>query len=105
MTKGVELFNQIADNIPNTKKSKMFGAECIVAPNGKSGVMLWKEFMVFKLEGEDLSQAMKLKGASMFDPMGGRPMKGWVQVPIAHSAKWQELANKSMELVKKLNKK
>jgi len=103
--KSEELFNQILDKIPGTKKGKMFGALCIVAPNGKSGVMLWKDFMVFKLEGDDLNNALKLKGSSLFDPMGGRPMKGWVQIPMTHADKWEGLAIISMELVKKLKKK
>ena len=39
--------------------------------------------MVFKLEGDDHAQALALPGAQLFDPMGGRPMKAWVQVPAA----------------------
>ena len=50
MTKGEELFHKIATEIPDTKESKMFGALCIKAPNGKAGVMFKNDHIVFKLE-------------------------------------------------------
>lgn len=104
MTKGETLYHKIAAEIPDCKESKMFGALCVKAPNGKAGVMYWKEYMVFKLEGDTLEEALKLKGAKLFDPMGGRPMNGWVQLPEGHSAKWKKYAEISMTLVKKLKK-
>jgi len=104
MTKSEELFHKIASELPNTKEGKMFGALCLKAPNGKSGVMFWKDDLVFKLEGDDLKKALALKGAKLFDPMGNRPMGGWVQLSAEHSAKWKDLAKKSMEYVSKLEK-
>jgi hypothetical protein len=76
MTKAEELFHTIASGIPNAKESKMFGALCIKAPNGKAGVMFWKEDMIFKLEENDLKKALGLKGAKIFTPMENRPMMG-----------------------------
>lgn len=55
--------------------------------------------MVFKLTGEDHAAALKLKGAKLFDPMGGRPMKEWVQIPLAHSATWFRFAQDSFQYV------
>jgi hypothetical protein len=105
MTKAEKLYHEIAAEIPDCKESKMFGALCIKAPNGKAGVMFWKEeYMIFKLDGETLEQALKLKGAKLFDPMGGRPMGGWVQLSETHISKWKKYAAISMELVKKLKK-
>ncbi len=104
MTKGEELFHKIAAELPDVKEGKMFGALCIKAPNGKSGVMFWKEDMIFKLEGDDLKNVLSLKGAKLFDPMGNRPMGGWVQLSFDHSKKWKELAKKSMDYVKGLKK-
>jgi hypothetical protein len=67
--------------------------------------MFWKEFMIFKLEGEDLENAMKLSGAKQFDPSGmGRPMKGWVQLSDKHAAKWKTLAVKATDYVRQLKK-
>ena len=104
MTKAEELFHKIASGLPDAKEGKMFGALCIKAPNGKAGVMFWKEFLVVKLEGEELQKALELKGAKIFTPMENRPMGGWVQLSYDHSKKWKELAKKSMEYVKTLKK-
>ena len=104
MTKAEVLFHKIASGLPDAKEGKMFGALCIKAPNGKAGVMFWKEFLVVKLEGEELQKALELKGAKIFTPMENRPMGGWVQLSYDHSKKWKELAKKSMEYVKTLKK-
>ena len=55
MTEAETLFHKIASEIPDTKEGKMFGALCIKALNGKAGVMCWKEFMIFKLDVEQLN--------------------------------------------------
>lgn len=102
MTKSEVLFHEIAAAIPDTCEGKMFGALCIKAPNGKAGVMFWKDDMIFKLEGEQLQAALSLKGAKMFDPMGGRPMNGWAHVPNTHSSKWKKFAETAMENVRKI---
>jgi hypothetical protein len=101
MTKGEQLFHDIAASIPDTTEGKMFGALCIKASNGKAGVMYWKEFMIFKLSGEAEKEAMKLKGAKVFEP-GGRPMNGWIQLSEDHAAKWKKLAETAMKEVKKI---
>jgi hypothetical protein len=104
MTKSEELFHKIAAEIPDAKEGKMFGALCIKAPNGKAGIMFWRDDVIFKLEADDLNNALSLKGAKLFDPMGNRPMGGWVQLSYDHSKKWKELAKKSMDFVKNLKK-
>ena len=104
MTKQEELFHSIAAGIPGTKESKMFGALCIKAPNGKAGVMFWKDDMIFKLADTELEKALQLKGAKIFTPMENRPMGGWVQLSFDHAKKWKELAKKSMDYVKQLKK-
>lgn len=105
MTIAEEKYHRIAESIPGTKKGSMFGALCIKSVvNGKAGVMFWKDNMVFKLEGEALKNVMELDGASIFDPMGGRPMTGWVVLPYYYSDKWLDFAVSSMEYVKTLKK-
>jgi hypothetical protein len=101
MTKSEELYHKIAADIPDGKESKMFGALCIKAPNGKAGVMFHSDEMIFKLDGELEKEALGLKGAKVFAP-GGRPMTGWIQIPVAHSAKWKKYAEAAMEQVKKI---
>jgi len=105
MTKAETLYHEIAAGIPGAKESKMFGALCIKAPNGKAAVMFWKEYMIFKLTDKDEAAALKLKGAKIFAPMDGREMKGWTQLSYDHAAKWPELANKAFEYVKTLEEK
>jgi len=102
MTQPEELFHKIAASIPDVKEGKMFGALCIKAPNGKAGVMFWKDDMIFKLEGASLKDALSLDGAKLFDPMGGRPMTGWVQLSADYADRWTEFAEQSMAFVKKL---
>jgi len=104
MGKTEEIFHKIAGEVPGAKESKMFGALCIKAPNGKAAVMVWKDNLVFKLEGAAMQAAISLDGAGIFEPMEGRPMGGWVRVPVAYSDKWGSFAHKSMEIVRKLKK-
>ena len=51
--------------------------------------------MVFKLEGEAHEAALALDGAHLFEPVAGRPMKSWVQVPPTHETQWADLARKA----------
>ena len=104
MTKAEELFHKIGDEIPDTKESKMFGALCIKASNGKAGVMFWHDDIIFKLPDDELKKALSLQGAKIFTPMENRPMGGWVQLSYDYSKKWKELARKSMDYVKALKK-
>jgi len=38
---------------------------------------------------------LALDGAHLFEPMAGRPMKAWVQVPPTDETQWAELARKA----------
>ena len=80
--------------------TKMFGLPTLKI-NGKAFAGLYKDAMMFKLTGADHAKALKLKGAKLFDPMGGRPMKEWVQVPAAHSNLWLKFAESALKYVKK----
>ena len=99
MTKAEKLFHDIAKEIPKATEGKMFGALTIKATNGKSAAMFWKDEIVVKLEAKDVKKAITLKGAQHFDPMGGRPMKEWIQIPFAHSKEWKPLAQKAMKYI------
>ena len=94
---------------PGVSKSKMFGMPSIMV-NGKAFAGLRGDSMIFKLTDAplagpsgDLSRALALDGAKLFDPMGGRPMKEWVAVnQVEH---WQELAEAALNYVRKLAEK
>ncbi|MEX0966684.1 MAG: hypothetical protein WD077_05565 [Bacteroidia bacterium] len=98
MTKAEELYDEIAAELGATK-DQMFGTPCLKAPNGKALAMLYDNEMVFKLRGGEESEATGLQGAHLFDPMGNRPMGGWVQIPFRHAGKWKEFAKKAYENV------
>lgn len=105
MTKAEEIFNIISINIDGAIKSRMFGALCLKAVNnGKAFVMLWKGYMIFKLTGDDLQNALSLDGAKIFEPAEGRPMGGWVQLDDAYINEWESLALQAYNYVKVLSK-
>ena len=56
--------------------------------------------MVFQLRGDDHSAALALPGAQLFEPMRGRPMREWVQVPSSAAARWPELARAALRTVR-----
>jgi hypothetical protein len=69
--------------------SAMFGMPSI--KKGKKGVAgYYENEMVFKLTGEANLEAMHLPGARYFDPMGGRPMKNWILLPLEQQAHWEK---------------
>lgn len=105
MTKAEELFSEIAKTIPDVKEGKMFGALCMKTPNGKSAAMFWKDNIVVKLQDDQMKSALALEGSKIFEPMEGRPMNGWVQIPYKHKDKWKTFAIISAEKVKLLPKK
>ena len=79
--------------------SKMFGMPCLKNDSGKAFAGFYQEAMVFKLGGAAHARALALPGARLFDPMHGRPMKAWVEVPSAHAALWLELARQAQSHV------
>ncbi len=80
---------------PEVTSKKMFGLPSLMI-GGKPFAGLNGEDMIFKLGGEALARALALPGAKPFDPMGGRPMKAWVQVPPEHFELWSELAEEAL---------
>ena len=92
------LVTYLTDNFDATS-GQMFGKRCIKI-NGKAGVALFKEYLVFKLPKEKLEEALSLEGSTLWDPSGkGRAMKEWVQIPIIHRAKFEAYAKSAAEYV------
>jgi hypothetical protein len=78
----------------------MFGMPCL-KNNGKAFAGFYNGTMVFKLGGARHADALALSGSRLFDPMGGRPMKEWVEVPAEHASRWLELAQEALQYVTK----
>ncbi|WP_373229788.1 hypothetical protein [Cohnella sp.] len=103
MSQSEEKFNEIAAHLnltDNAAKGNMFGAKCLKI-NNKAFAMYHQEEMVFKLPAED--SLMSMEGVRIFEPMPGRPMNGWVQVPSRHSMHWEQLSVKALNYVRLLN--
>jgi len=96
----LELYEQVLAELqlrqPGIANKKMFGMPSLMI-GGKPFAGLRGEDMIFKLGGEALARALALPGAKPFDPMGGRPMKAWVQVPPEHSDIWPDLAEEALD--------
>ncbi len=92
----MQSYGEIVDDLcarhDHVTPGRLFGMECFKS-NGKAAGGLWQGNMVFKLVDPAVHErALQLEGAHRFDPMGGRPMKEWVVVPLAQARHWPELA-------------
>jgi len=105
MTNAEAYFTELTKEIPNAAPGKMFGALCMKMPNGKSAAMFWKDNIVVKLQGEALNEALSLDDAKLFEPMEGKPMKDWVQIPFGYKDQWKMFAEISAGEVEALEKK
>lgn len=91
-------FDALVDELKNELDivgASMFGMPSIKRRGGKAFAGLCGDDMVFKLEGDAQATALALAGAHLFEPMAGRPMKAWVQVPPTHETQWADLARKA----------
>jgi len=91
----------VAELIETTQatSARMFGMPGLKA-NGTAFAGYVHGAMVFKLGAPEHGEALSLPGAQLFDPSGrNRPMKEWVQVPAAHVARWQMLAQAALRYV------
>ena len=91
-------YQAVADELAATagiKITRMFGLPTL-KDSGKAFAGLHADAMMFKLTGGPHAEALALPGARLFDPMGGRPMREWVEVPVAHAAGWPALARAAL---------
>lgn len=95
---GIARFDVLVDELKNELDivgASMFGMPSIKRRGGKAFAGLYGEDMVFKLQGDAHATALSLEGAHPFEPMAGRPMKAWVQVPPTHETQWADLAREA----------
>ena len=95
-------YNKLIELISSTHggvAGQMFGKKCIKI-NGKAGIALFKNFIVFKLPQPEHKKAITLSGSVLWDPSGkGRAMKEWVQVSIEHKSKFKKFAKTAADYV------
>jgi hypothetical protein len=97
------LVDELQAQNPEVVSSKMFGMPTLKV-GGKAFAGEFEGDMVFKLAGDAHQQALELSGAHLFDPMGGRPMKEWVMIPVAHQATWPDFAKAALSYMEGLTK-
>ena len=94
-----EVVSELVATAP-VKSGKMFGMPCLKHhESGKAFAGFYEGAMVFKLTGSQHREALQLSGSHLFDPMGGRPMKEWVEVPVEHASHWVQLAQEALRYV------
>lgn len=95
---GLALLDELAAILDDRRvpfeRSQMFGSPGLRLPGkGKFFVSLVDgDELIFKLDGDAHAAALGLKGAHLFEPMKGRPMKQWVQLGKAHRKRFVEFA-------------
>ena len=92
-------FNAALPEDPRVEKRKMFGYAAAFV-KGNFFVGMHEENIALRLPDGLEKKLSAMKGAKPFDPMGGRPMKGWFVIPRA--AKLGPLLADALELVAKL---
>lgn len=100
----MDLFNDIAAHMANTDnvaKGSMFGAKCLKI-SGKAFAMFHKGNMVFKLPPESHPTMFELEGVAMFEPMPGRTMNGWINVPPNHESQWERFSYEALNYVRSI---
>ncbi len=104
-TSAEAFYDQVASDLEDrgAVRSSMFGMPSLKV-KGKAFAGLYEDAMVFKLTGEPHKKALAEPGAKLFEPMKGRAMKEWVQVPIASAKKWNAFAEEARSYVEKLKK-
>ncbi len=79
---------------------KMFGVPSLKA-GGKLLCSVWGDDLAVKLPPDVLEPTLALAGVEHFEPMAGRAMKEWAQVPFAHEAGWSDLVAAALGYVGK----
>jgi hypothetical protein len=82
------------------KPGKMFGVPSLKA-GSKVLCSAWGDDLVVKLPPDVLQPTLALEGVARFEPMAGRAMKEWAQVPFAHADRWPDLVAASLGYVGK----
>jgi TfoX/Sxy family transcriptional regulator of competence genes len=76
----VRLFERAMKDFPMATQRKMFGYPAAFV-NGNMFTGLFQEEMFLRLSDDDRAAIRKEYGTPLFEPMPGRPMRGYVVVP------------------------
>jgi TfoX/Sxy family transcriptional regulator of competence genes len=76
----VERFDEVVPKDPSVERRSMFGYPCAFL-GGHMFCGLFQDHFILRLPDPDRAKFLKEKGAAIFEPMPGRPMKEYVLVP------------------------
>ena len=98
--RALEAMHAIGDDLADRGviRGKMFGVPSLKA-GGKVLCSAWNDELVVKLPPSTLAEALALSGAEHFEPMAGRAMKEWAQVPYSHRKRWPTFVEASLAYV------
>ena len=76
----VKLFHAAIEGLPEVELRKMFGYPCAFV-HGQMLSGIFQDRIMLRLSDEDRAKFLKLPGAKPFEPMPGRPMREYVELP------------------------
>ncbi|SRR5581483_4624290 len=76
----VALWEEVAPDGPGVERRKMFGYPAGFV-NGNMFAGLFQDSLMLRLPEADLAEFLRLDGARPFEPMPGRPMRGYAIAP------------------------
>lgn len=100
----MDLFRSLVPEDAGVTVKPMFG-NISAFVNGNMFFGVFGNNLFLRLSGQDQVELLKNRGASMLEPMKGKPMKGYVVLPKTWSAKPETLRSwisKSLEWSSKL---
>jgi len=80
----VERFRTVLDRYPEAERKQMFGYPAAFI-GGNMATGLFQDRWIVRLPDAELTDA-RIRGAEDFEPMPGRPMKGFVAIPMSDAA-------------------
>ncbi|MEL6536759.1 MAG: hypothetical protein AAFQ98_15175 [Bacteroidota bacterium] len=99
----LETLESLAHQQPDLLKlGKTFGNPCLkLVSTGKVPAMAREASLVIKLPKDTVNQLLQEEELKLYVPMTGKPMKEWVEVPLAQAHRWEDLIWEAVEYVQK----
>jgi hypothetical protein len=87
----VQAFGELVGRLPGVELRMMFGYPAAFF-QGQMFASLFAEDMIVRLPDEERAGLLAVEGATMFEPMPGRPMREYVALPPAMVAQPAEVS-------------
>ncbi len=76
----VALFQAAVEGLPEVEQRKMFGYPCAFV-HGQMLIGVFQDRIMLRLSEADRAKFLEQPGAKPFEPMPGRPMREYVELP------------------------